>query len=156
MCTHIRYHTSQLSVTVTKKLRKPTNTGKALFWLNSFRGFSPWSLDPITLDCGGTAHGRDTWQKRSIHFMIRSKDRKEEKDQGLISPSRTHLQWPNSLPLGPTFQRFHNLPIVPSAINKVFNTWVFERSTDLNYSRYFTKLLNWSLFIFDQEVSNIF
>jgi hypothetical protein len=71
------FHVIQLSVLVTKYLKKnQLKRRKDLFWF-SFRIFSPWFVDSIILEpvTKQSIMARSSWHRKSAHLMVVRKER---------------------------------------------------------------------------------
>lgn len=109
---------SQLSFTLSDS-REFQLTGRDRFWLFSFRGCSPWSLDPVALNLSWC---RTSWWNNGVQAK-----QKDTVGWGFQYPADVHalLTWfPSSAPY---LLKFLTIPRTPHAGGQLFVKWAFER-----------------------------
>lgn len=86
---------------------------KELFWLTVFTGLNPWLLGHVAFRFVARQNSMVGACGKGWCLDQSSQEAKTERGGAgtSIPSSRTHSQWPNFLPLGPTSQRFHYLLI---------------------------------------------
>jgi hypothetical protein len=96
---------SQLSIAMTKYLKKINLYRVKIYFGSSFRGFSPWSLDPVIFwPCGmAEAHGKSMWQRKTVYLMVAKKQTEGEHGQ-------TGSQYPLEEHTSSSLTSFHEVP----------------------------------------------